>query len=64
MTCVVESRNIIEIHDNQFGSSTIICVGSIHTLRTTSQAGEKRKLEQNMFEGIKQQRHCIIIPRE
>ena len=54
MTCVVECRNIIEIHDNQFGSSTIICVGSIHTLRTTSQAGEKKKLEQNMFEGIKQ----------
>lgn len=44
MTCVVESRNIMEIHDNQFGSSTIICVGSIHTLRTTSQAGGEKKI--------------------
>jgi len=58
MTCVVESRNIIKIHDNQFGSSTIICAGSIHALKTTSQAG--KKLKQNMFEGIEQQRHIVL----
>lgn len=41
MYCVVESRNRIKIHDNQFESSTIICVGQIHSLRATSQAGKK-----------------------
>lgn len=55
---MVESRNIIKIHDNQFGSSTIICAGSIHALKTTSQAG--KKLKQNMFEGIEQQRHIVL----
>lgn len=60
---MVESRNIIKIHDNQFGSSTIICVGSIHALKTTSQAGKKIKTKY-VWGHRTAKTYCIIIPRE
>lgn len=60
---MVGSRNRIKIHDNQFGSSTIIYLDkSIHWEQLDKLEKIKTKI---MFESIReQQRHKVIIPRQ